>query len=133
MLRLMQPHAVWENFHMDLGDFKAGESTGSIYKHTSVKCVYVHSGVYLFLFSLCEIVCVNWNRSTKTEADLTRFASKKNHRQNCSIGPGKSEEKKTVGIGFVGTYMSLGNVSGLEDRSFHVEFVVMPLCGRKKI
>lgn len=44
---------------MDLGDFKAGESTGSIYKHTSVKCVYVHSGVYLFLFSLCEIVCVN--------------------------------------------------------------------------
>lgn len=24
------------------------------------------------------------------------------------------------------TYMSLGNVSGLEERSYHVEFVVMP-------
>lgn len=30
------------------------------------------------------------------------------------------------------TYMSLGNVSGLEERSYHVEFVVMPARERER-
>lgn len=30
------------------------------------------------------------------------------------------------------TYMSLGNVSGLEERSYHVEFVVMPAKEREE-